>query len=765
MEKKLIARTAKLSSETKKARRAKGIAVSYEHISKDLEERSHGSIYAVININAPIKKAEEIAELIIDAFHGEYYSDLAKSPLESFESALYRVNEELAEATQQGNGEWLNNLNALLVVLKDTTIYFTQAGKVDAFLYRNDKPTLVSDSPTGDITNPLRTFAYTKSGDLQEGDKVALVTHDVFFYISKEDLRKFVSEFHPAVAIEHIASLLENISHEVKPNAVLILEMITPQAASEEIVSSPSDVWIAEPTKPVQEAIEVTSPFIKSAIKAIKKYWSLTLIFLTNKFFPKVKILSKDIYSKIREKLKKLKANKPTKQKDGNGVLYDTSESISNKDFYKDYEENIETHESALKPQVESFDEPIRTKAKAQDLYIRETKDKPKWLQLERFNFSGFKNTIKKSNKTNKGKKSIIIFALLLLVLGTVGTFVLFRSNAEEKNKEIAQTSLNEILTDFDTGKNLIANDDRTQAISILNEVKTSAEKLKDNKYVGTDAIALIASVNNALDQAEKITRISSDIFADIKEITGADSFGPFLVDSNLYTINRENGTIAAINIANSEVSTVLDSPSIDGKIISANPVLARSVIVLFSDAGSIYEFDTVDLKISKQTTSEDVEKANDVASFSTNIYSLDSTNGKIYKRQRSGSGYGTRTEYITDGTSVANATSIAIDSNIYTLDSNGTIKMFLVGKKQEFSITGLLSEINNANYLFTDEDLDYIFFADTSNGRIIRLDKNGKFVDQFASNNFTNINGLTVDGTNKVIYAASEGKIYKISY
>jgi hypothetical protein len=148
MPKKLIARTAKLLTESKRGHRGKGVAVTYEHIPRDVDERNHGSIYAVINVNAPTGEAEEITELITDAFHGEYYQDLSRDPLTSFETALSKVNEELGEATHAGNTSWLKNLNAILAVLSGTTLHITKAGSAEAYLYRAINPaTLVMTWP------------------------------------------------------------------------------------------------------------------------------------------------------------------------------------------------------------------------------------------------------------------------------------------------------------------------------------------------------------------------------------------------------------------------------------------------------------------------------------------------------------------------------------------------------------------------------------------------------------------------------------------
>ncbi len=146
MQKKLIARTAKLLSESKRSRRHQGIAIAYEHIPSDIDERNHGTIYALVNVNAPAASAEEVAELIIDAFHGEYYQDPSKDPLASFETALARVNEELAEITHNGNIHWLNNLNAILAVHTGDTIHLTQTGKAEAYLYRNGKASHITMS-------------------------------------------------------------------------------------------------------------------------------------------------------------------------------------------------------------------------------------------------------------------------------------------------------------------------------------------------------------------------------------------------------------------------------------------------------------------------------------------------------------------------------------------------------------------------------------------------------------------------------------------
>ena len=149
----------------------------------------------------------------------------------------------------------------------------------------------ISDDLGGDTVNPLRTFINIASGDLNEGDKVAIVTPGVFFSLSKDELQKSATEFQPKVAIGHISSLIESGTSEISPNAVLILEAISPEAASNETIEEkPDEVWISEPKKPVQDAIDASAPFVKKVGLFILAAWGVTVTFVNDKVFPFLKI-------------------------------------------------------------------------------------------------------------------------------------------------------------------------------------------------------------------------------------------------------------------------------------------------------------------------------------------------------------------------------------------------------------------------------------------------------------------------------------------
>jgi len=757
MRRKLIARTAKLLSEAKRSRRHQGIAVAYEHIPNDIDERNHGAIYAVVNINAPSESAEEVGELIIDTFHGEFYQDLSRDPIASFEAALARVNEELAEVTHQGNIAWLNNLNAVLAVLAGDQLHVTQTGKAEAYLYRGGRSSHITHDLAGDNVNPLRTFINIATGDLVEGDKVAIVTPGVFFHVSKDELQKYVQEFQPKVAISHLADLLEENNGEVHPNSILILEAITPEAASEETITELDDeVWITESPKPVQTAIEKSTPFAKKVLYYTKKAFTAASVFTTEKLWPKLSELAGDSKDAILNRIQENKVEKARSAKEHEKVLSETKESI----ISEGGKENLE--DLTINEGTNEF---VEEKHNPNAIYIKETSNKPKLLNID---LSSAKKATSKFSKRffgfGKNRRSVLYAAIALVIVLSGGIFIAWsiRSNAE--NQKLAQASLTEAQSKYDIASNFLSQGNKQQAADSLRSAQSITDSLKNNSKLKTQVTGLADKIRTALDTAEGVIRAQATTLADASQIVGTNTFGPYLVGTNLYLISKNDASIASISVNGGEVSRVLDKPDIDGKITAATAVTDRSVLVFFTDAGKIYEFDTKDVKLNQQTVDGDFEKVTALASFSTNIYTLEGSTGKIYKRLKTSSGYSARTEYITDGSTVSGAVGLAIDSNVYAMMPNGEITKYLGGKKQTYSLSNLPITITSANAVFTDENTVGLYELEGNASRVIRFDTNGAFLNQYVSDNFKNASGLYIDDTSKILYVVSSGKVYKVT-
>jgi hypothetical protein len=745
MQKKLIARTAKLLSESKKSRRHQGVAVAYEHIPKDIDERRHGAIYAVVNVKAPAALAEEVGEVIVDTFHGEYYQDLNRDPVASFEAVLTRVNEELAEITHQGNTAWLGNLHAVLAVIAGDTILLTRTGKAEAYLYRGGRAGHATEGIEGDNVNPLRTFAYTGSAELQEGDKMAIATPGVFYHVSKDELQRYVQEFQPKVAISHLADLLEDNTGEVHPNSILIIEAITPEAASEETVQELDDeVWITEPAKPVQTAIDAGTPFVKKAFLYLGMGISAISAFVTLTAWPKIKEWSLEVVDIAKNLTKK-----------DSGVLVGTKEAIVS-DGGKVNADDITINETTNE---------LVEKVNPNALYIKETTSKPKFLNIDFTSVGGIAGRFQKLTKRfGKNRKNVLYAAIGLVLVLSIGIFSVWKIREGAENQKLAQASYTEATSKYDIAQTQLSAGNNAQAAETLNSALALTDSLQKNTQLKAQANDLAGKIHSSLDKATGVVRVEATQLADASQITGSDTWGPFLVGTNLYVISKKDASIASVASNGGEVSRVLDKPNLDGKVIAATSMAVRSVLVMMTDKGKTYEFDTKDVKLNQQTVAGEFEQATALASFSTNIYSLDGATGKIYKRLKNSSGYSARTEYIVDGTTARDAVSIAIDSNLYAMKNNGEITKYLGGKTQDFALTALPISVSKASQVFTNEDTTGLYELEGDSARVIHFDKKGAFQNQYVSDNFKGAAGVYVNDANKTLYVIANGKIYKSS-
>lgn len=774
MHKKLIARTAKLLSEPKKGRRYQGIAISYEQVPEDLEERNHGSLYAVININAETEEAQEVAELIIETFHGEFYQDPKQDALTSFEHALAKINEELADITHQGRINWLNNLNAVLGVLSNNVLHVTQAGRTDVYLYRGEKSSQVTKDLAGDSVNPLRTFINIASGELIEGDKVGIVTPGVFFHISKDELKKYIVEFQPKVAISHIADLLEGTTSDMKPNAVLIIEGITPEAASSETLDDqPDEVWVTPPAKRVESMIDTSKPFVLKALEYVSISFEAVKEFAADKILPAARGTAnqtKEIFDNWQE----------NRREDKSAVIFDTEESLSNAQ-----ESEIRIKDKpVLETKGDSEDDGVVITApkiaptgsldpdrsigetRKNEIFIRENHNpKPKWLKLEKVNFSfagKYVNKLKTLvNKKTKNKKQLLYISTILIVVLFGGIFFMWQAREGAENTKMAQASLTEARSKYEAARSQLSAGERKNAADNLRLAENITNSLKNNKVVKGDAAALTTDIQKLLDQVENIVHPGSALFADATQIVNDNTIGPLVVGTNAFLVNKDNGSIAAVSLKNGEVSNVLDKPDTNGKFVAAAPVTARNVLILVTDAGTFYEFDTKEDKLNKQNVTGETEKVKGISAFSTNIYTL-ADDGKIYKRIKVTGGYSAKSAYINDGSEISGGVDLAIDSNVYVLNNTDVAK-YLAGKKQTYQITDMPFALSAPTKIFADEDTKGAYITD--NNRLLKLDENGKYVSAFAEDNFNGISGAYVDDSTKTVYFFAKGKVYKFGY
>lgn len=213
------------------------------------------------------------------------------------------------------------------------------------------------------------------------------------------------------------------------------------------------------------------------------------------------------------------------------------------------------------------------------------------------------------------------------------------------------------------------------------------------------------------------------------------------------------------------------NSPSATEADSSASPVL-KALIDDSSLIAATEEDDTVYTLSSKAIANDDKDlvknddnwkNAKALGTFSGNFYVLDPKEGLI-KFVPAGDDYAASTYFKGDAPDLTKAVSLAIDSSIYILFSDGAIEKYTKGTKDTFSLSSLEKPFSSPKNIYTSGDIENVYVLDTGNSRIVKLDKSGTFVAEFTSPIFKNARALTISDDEKTAYVLSGNKIYKIS-
>jgi hypothetical protein len=154
-------------------------------------------------------------------------------------------------------------------------------------------------------------------------------------------------------------------------------------------------------------------------------------------------------------------------------------------------------------------------------------------------------------------------------------------------------------------------------------------------------------------------------------------------------------------------------------------------------------------------------ERAVAIAPFQANLYVLDSKNG-ILKFAASTDGF-SKSDYLKQSADLNQGVSMAIDSAVWVLFSDGSIKKYLRGEAESFSIKNLGEPFTNPTKIASDADTENLYVLDPGNSRIVRLAKDGTFQNQYSASIIKSAKDFEVLEKYKKVHILSGDKIYQL--
>ncbi len=715
MKNKLASRASKLSLPSQESN---FFSTAYAVSPEDLALKPLGKLYIALEIANPGEDNKEVGNALLESLKEEYYNDPSREVLESFEAALQKANETLADLTEAGKTNWLGKLHMIIAVLAGDTLHLAQSGGAEAYLARGEQIVKISEglTETDEEPQPLKTFENIASGNIEEDDRVIISTPELFYHASLEEIRRGLKDKNPEEAAKEISEKLRG-EEGIGNLAALFVEIATEEKFAEEPLSS------ALPEKEKEDDI----------INDIKEDAKN----LGDKTKEKFKIAQKS----FKDKLKK-NAGKQTPT-----ISSDITESI--------------------RPQKTEMSQPMTQTTESTPKTEEGVK---KITAIFRQLGQKVRGVINKITQSSLNRNQLLLGAIMILILVfLISGGILIWNNQGNSTEQEYQNKLTSAQDKYKAAEDALIYDNEGKARELLQEATGLVAEILASKYFNEEAKTLEGKITTTLDKTDHVTRITdAKVTADFSSLPSSEKLQTIIaLDKFLYTFNPDSASVFNVSLETPKPKTAAGASISVGKLKCSTVMSDSEVLVFYNETAGIYELDSN----SNQLTKKEIEagaswsQAVDISTYFSYLYLLDPTQNQIYKHSRTISGYGRGSEYITEsGIDLSKAVSLAIDGNVYVLTSDGKIIKFLQGAKTEFEISNLPGTLNSPTEIFIDPDTTYLYISDPSNNRIVALDEKGGFIAQYVSDDLNGATGFYADETAKKGYFLSGTKIYQFS-
>jgi serine/threonine protein phosphatase PrpC len=743
-------------------KKEKSFCDAFVYEPENIEEHALGNLYIIGEvINLP-ENSSYLINLLASIIKKEFYSKPKRSSLESLEASLHKANSTLSDFAEQGNIEWVGNLNMVCGSFKNRELHLSKAGNIRTLLVRNGQITDIGKNvSTGDKNHPFQTFVNIASGELETNDLVLFATSEFFNIFSLEKIRQLISSFDN---IDDLAETIQDsIEQEDNVNSVGLLIIKVEKETKEKEKLPHVEMPVVQETKEkevvysLQEKSENTE---KDTFDSREKVSLESIIKEYEKIGKeKVEVTQKETNKRLEGKLKVGVPEQDEEEKEHALSLASEESSFQAKTLVKNLSENLFAALKNVKNKIISLALPIieKTVNKLEKIAHRSGQEKAKTETIKRIELI-----------SNKNKIFLVAFVLIFLLLAGNLIFTGYK-NKKKEEFNFYNNFLYQAKEKLNQAEEAFIYNDSNQARIFLKDAKNLASEVKDSyKNLNDNATALLNEIQNNLDMVDFVNRIESpEIAFDLNQIEGMTNPKQIVKVGNQYYVSASANNLYQIDLKGKKGDDLgARSNRFSNFGLSASIEKTGEVIFLTgSNEVAIFNISSKEWSAKSIKYSSGFLNAKDIASYSNYLYILDPNSSQIYKHQRVLSGFGEGNPWIRDTeTNLEDTISIAIDGYIYTLKADGAISKYLRGEKRDFSAEKPSDPISNPTKIYTRADLEYLYVVDSPKRRIVLFNKaNGKLVKQYSSKYFDNLKDIIVDNKEEKIYILNGKKIFEV--
>lgn len=766
----------------------KSFCDTFVYEPENVEEQSLGNLYIVGEIRNLSENSTYLLNLLASIIKKEFYSKSKRSTIESLESSLHKANSTLADYAEQGNVDWIGNLNMICGAYKNGELHISQTGGIKTLLIRDKQITDIGkDIVKEEKPHLFRTFANIASGELEINDLLLFATPEFFNEFSLEKIRQLSSSLKFDEFADTIQRSIENESGAI---AVSALAMKIKEEKSDYIkMVSPLPQKQLLPEKELEGAL-LSKQEDGGKFEIDRK---IEPILIAENKTEKIRL--EDIIEEC-EKENNRKTEEAEREVQRKGKLKPELEEIAK-------EEKLETlsekgvKETKVETNFKTYFNKIRhsadyilrvsfslfgkikiilegAKGKFSDIAFFFSRKTASSFESENILGSGKKNNIQLlpgGNLTAK-KNKILLVIFVLFVLALIGNlaFLNYQKKQEEELK-FYQNIISQAKNKLDLAEVALINN-KVEARRLLSEAGNLVLEIKNNyPKMKKEAETVLSQAQRQVDAVDAVVRLESfKSIADLSEKMDQPK-NILEIKGKNYILDSKDNSLYQLDLGSGELSKIQNKPAGDIgnlKFSISFSKLGEAAFITEANKMTVFDANAGEWKTANFSFSEGIKSITDADSFSNNLYLLDGDSNQIYKYQKVLDNFTNAKEWLVksgdEQTDIRNAISFAIDGNIYILKSDGKVEKYNLGKKQDFSIENPSDQISDSAQIYTAPDLKYIYITEPGKKRILVFNKaKGELVRQFISEEFGDLKNIIIDSREEKIYALSGRKVLEV--
>jgi hypothetical protein len=349
------------------------------------------------------------------------------------------------------------------------------------------------------------------------------------------------------------------------------------------------------------------------------------------------------------------------------------------------------------------------------------------------------KEKVKSSVSRKKSKKKLF---LILLVFASIFFLGFLTLKIKEKIKTtIQERKLITIEEDYSKGKE---NDNTASMEKAFFELEDfiKEKELDDERFQESYSLMKEELFNLSLgEEVKEMNLLGSAVKINPDKI--------ILNNEDVYLFSFRN---SLIEVLNSEKEYLLSE--------NKNPLMgsaSNDKIFLFSPPDNFYTIKNKKISETKINAPYENFSFVSMSSFSDNPYFLDSQGNII--------SYNEKNPFVwikNNEKKVENGISFSIDGSIFIMNDKGDIYRYYLRERKETITFSVFPPLLNPENIYTNQN-SLIFISDSSEKRLIVLNKQGEVLKQLSNEKFSNLKDIAISEDGKKIYLLINKQVYSL--